>query len=369
MNATDERMMTLALGLGRRGLGRVWPNPNVGCVIVQGDRIVGRGWTQDGGRPHAEAMALTQAGEAARGADVYVTLEPCAHHGQTPPCATALISAGVSRVIVACGDPDERVAGRGIAMLREAGITVDVGLGAARARADLAGFLSRIECGRPFVTLKLASSVDGRIATASGDSQWITDVGSRRAVHMMRARHDAVMVGGGTARADDPSLTQRDLGIDRQPVRVVVSRRLDVPLGGKLATTAGEVPVWMLHGEDASGDLVSVWNGLGATCIACRVENQQVSILAALEALAERGLTRVLCEGGGALAASLMAARCVDELVCMTAGVAIGAEGTPSLGALGLAKLARAQRFELAEVRAIGGDILHRWVPTDGPKT
>ncbi|MEM9585629.1 MAG: bifunctional diaminohydroxyphosphoribosylaminopyrimidine deaminase/5-amino-6-(5-phosphoribosylamino)uracil reductase RibD, partial [Pseudomonadota bacterium] len=240
--SADARFMALALSLGRRGLGRTWPNPAVGCVIVKGGRILGRGWTQPGGRPHAETEALAQAGSSARGADVYVSLEPCAHHGKTPPCAQALIDAGVVRVVIATQDPDPRVSGQGSEMLRAAGIGVDIGVMEDEALADNAGFFSRIELDRPFVTLKLASSFDGRIATATGESQWITGADTRRYVHGLRARHDAIMVGGGTARKDDPSLTVRGLGTAWQPARIVVSRRLDLPLMSTLARTAKETP-------------------------------------------------------------------------------------------------------------------------------
>ena len=204
---SHERFMAHALALGRRGLGRVWPNPAVGCVIVQDGRIVGRGFTQPGGRPHAETMALAQAGDAARGATVYVTLEPCSHHGQTPPCAQALIDAGVAHVVGAIQDSDPRVNGAGFDMLRAAGIKVTTGVCAEIAAEDHAGFFAKTTLGRPFLTLKLANSFDGRIATASGDSQWITGPQARRLVHGMRANHDAVLVGAGTARADDPMLT------------------------------------------------------------------------------------------------------------------------------------------------------------------
>mgnify|MGYP005990964139 CR=1 FL=1 len=210
--------MALALSLGRRGQGRVWPNPAVGCVIVAQGRIVGRGWTQPGGRPHGEVEALAQAGAAARGATAYVTLEPCSHHGQTPPCARALIDAGVARVVVATTDSDARVNGQGLQMLRDAGVEVTLGVGEAEARREHAGCFRRVELGRPLLTLKLASSFDGRIATGTGESQWITAPLARRVVHAMRSRHDAVLIGGGTARADDPSLTVRDLGVDHQPV-------------------------------------------------------------------------------------------------------------------------------------------------------
>ncbi len=350
--------MALALSLGRRGMGRVWPNPAVGCVIVREGRIVGRGWTADGGRPHAEVRALAQAGAAAKGAAAYVTLEPCSHTGKTPPCAAALIDAQVARVIVATGDPDPRVAGRGLAMLEAAGITVTVGVAAAAARVDHTGFLKRITAGVPFVTLKVAGTLDGRIATATGESQWITGPEARRAVHMMRARHDAVMVGAGTVRADDPLLTVRGLGFRRQPVRIVVSRAMKLNPDRRLARTAREVPVWLCHGDDADA---SAWTDLGAKSLPCAVASGQVDPLAALRALADEGITRVFCEGGGMLAASLLNAGLVDRLVVFSAGMAIGAEGTPMLAAMGVDRLGLAPRFALEGVQRLGGDICHSW--------
>ncbi|MCG3268864.1 bifunctional diaminohydroxyphosphoribosylaminopyrimidine deaminase/5-amino-6-(5-phosphoribosylamino)uracil reductase RibD [Yoonia sp. I 8.24] len=355
---SDERFMALALNLGRRGMGRVWPNPAVGCVIVRDGVIVGRGRTADGGRPHAEPVALAQAGEAARGATVYVTLEPCAHHGKTPPCAAALIAAGVGRVVIALGDPDPRVAGRGVEMLRAAGIAVTTDVLADQARADHAGFLLRIVENRPFVTLKLAGTLDGRIATATGESQWITGPEARRAVHMMRARHDAVMVGAGTVRADDPTLTVRGLGIDRQPVRVVVSRGMKISADCHLAQSAHETPVWLCHGKTSDA---SAWVEKGAVSLPCDVSAGQVDPAAAMTALAEKGITRVFCEGGGMLAASLLSAGLVDRLVVFTAGMAMGAEGTPSLAAMGVDRLNHAPRFALEQVQPLGGDIIHSW--------
>lgn len=358
----DLRFMEMALRLGARGLGRVWPNPAVGCVVVNDNRVVGRGWTQAGGRPHAETRALAQAGSAARGATVYVTLEPCSHHGKTPPCADALIAAGVSRVVAAMQDPDPRVQGRGHARLRAAGIAVETGVLEAEARRGHEGYLSRIEQGRPFLTLKLATSLDGRIATATGESQWITGPEARRSVHAMRARHDAILVGAGTARVDDPSLTVRGLGIAHQPVRIVASRRLDLPGQGVLATTAREIPVWLCHGPDAATERRQDWAGRGAVLVACPVEQgRQLDPGGLLEALGARGLTRVFCEGGGALAASLLHAGLVDELVSFTAGIGIGAEGLPGLGAMGLDRLADAQRFRLVSVDRLGPDLLARW--------
>ena len=353
--------MAAALSLGRRGQGACWPNPAVGCVIVQEGRVVGRGWTQPGGRPHAEALALAQAGQQARGATAYVTLEPCSHHGETPPCAEALVQAGIARVVAPIADSDPRVSGQGFDLLRDQGVQVTTGVMAEQAARDHAGFFLKTEQSRPLVTLKLASSFDGRIATATGQSQWITGPMARRAVHGLRARHDAVMVGAGTVRADDPSLTVRDLGIDRQPVRVIVSRHLDLPLLSQLARSAKDVPVWLCHGAGADTERLRAWQGLGARLLPCGVRGSQLDAADVLRQLGAAGLTRVFCEGGGALAASLLAADLVDELVGFTAGLAIGAEGMPGIGALGLERLQAAPRFDLIETRAIGPDVLHSW--------
>ncbi len=357
----DRHFMRLAISLGARGLGRVWPNPAVGCVLVRNGRILARGWTQPGGRPHAEAMALAQAGAAARGATAYVSLEPCAHHGKTPPCSEALIGAGVVRVVTALTDPDPRVCGAGHARLRAMGIEVVEGVEADAARAGNAGFLMRIMRGRPFVTLKLALTLDGRIATATGQSRWITGPEARRYVHALRARHDAVLIGAGTARADNPDLQVRDLGMAWQPVRIVAAQALDVPLEGRLARSARDVPLWLLHGAAAPMPARAAWQGLGAQLAEVATDAQGLEPVALLRALGAQGLTRVFCEGGGALAASLLRAGLVDELVILSAGKAIGAEGRAGIGALGVGALQDAPRFELIEARALGGDILHRW--------
>ncbi len=357
----DQRFMALALALGRRGQGQTGSNPAVGCVLVSAGRVVGRGWTQQGGRPHAERVALDQAGERAQGATAYVTLEPCAHHGVTAPCAEALIAAGVTRVVAAVQDPDPRVSGQGFAMLRAAGLAVSTGVMEAWATRDLEGFLKRITTGRARLTLKLAKSFDGRIATGTGQSVWITGPEARRVVHAMRARHDAVMVGGGTARLDDPALTVRDLGPLAQPARVVVSRRLDLPLTGQLAQTAGEVPVILCHGANADASLRRAWEARGATLITCETRDGQVDLIDVLERLADHGINSVLCEGGGTLAASLIEADLVDRLVGFDAGLSIGAEGLPSIGALGLGDLKKAPRYALRKVQRVGNDIWHEW--------
>ena len=356
----DARFMALALGLGARGQGRTWPNPSVGCVIVRDGLVLGRGWTQPRGRPHAERVALAQAGDASA-ATAYVTLEPCAHHGKTSPCADALVEAGITRVVYGVGDPDPRVAGKGAQILRDAGIEVASDVLADQCRRAHQGFFSRLERGRPTLTLKLATSFDGRIATATGESQWITGPEARRAVHGMRARHDAVLVGAGTARADDPMLTVRGMGMGHQPVRIVASRRLDIPLNGKLAQSARDVPLWLCHGEDADGDLIAAWKGMGAELIALPLSGRQLDVTKMMQALGSKGLNSVFSEGGGALAASLLDADLVDDLTVYAAGVALGAEGQPAIGALGLDRLADASRFALESVRALGPDVEQRW--------
>ena len=364
MNDTDRRFMALALGLGRRGQGNAWPNPAVGCVLVKDGRIIGRGWTAPGGRPHAETQALAQAGAGAAGATAYVTLEPCAHHGQTPPCAAALVGAGVARVVVATRDEDPRVSGRGLQMLRDAGISVQTGVLEAQAQADLAGFFKSTRHGLPFLTLKLASSFDGRIATATGESQWITGPTARHHVHGLRLRHDAVMVGAGTARSDNPMLNVRGFGDVAQPVRVVLSRRLDLPLDGHLARSAATVPLWLCHGPDANPALVQAWSAMGARLFECPVQGAHLAPKAVLQALAAAGLTRVFCEGGSALAAALLADDLVDQLVGYTAGLVIGAEGFPGIGAMGLDRLGAAARFQLRHTQPLGGDVVHIWART-----
>lgn len=359
--ATDDARMAHALRLAARGLGNVWPNPAVGCVILQGERVIGRGWTQPGGRPHAERRALDQAGAAARGATAFVTLEPCAHHGHTPPCAEALIAAGVARVVTALTDPDPRVAGRGHAMLRDAGIAVTEGVLQAEATRLNAGFLRRVTEGLPFVTLKLATSLDGRIATATGESRWITGAQARTHVHMLRMTHDAVMVGAGTALADDPDLTVRGLGARHQPVRIVLDSRLRLPVNSRLGRSAGESPVWMLHGPEAPAAARSAWAATGAAVIEVEAPGGTLATRPALAALAARGLTRVLCEGGGTLAASLLQSRLASDLALYTAGLALGAEGRAALGALPMARLADAPRMTLRESQTLGADSFTLW--------
>lgn len=369
---TDLPPMYAALTLARRGLGNTWPNPAVGCVIVKDGRVVGRGWTQAGGRPHAETEALRRAGATARGATAYVTLEPCAHHGRTPPCAEALVAAGVARVVVAIGDPDPRVSGRGLAMLRAAGITVDTEVGADEAREVAAGFLLRVTQGRPLVTLKLATSLDGRIATASGESKWITGPAARERAHLLRANHDAVLVGIGTALADDPDLGCRLPGLKaHSPVRVVAdsAARLGSAEGLKLALvrTARERPTWALVRADADPARLAALAEAGVEAIpVAGAPDGHVDLAAALQALGAKGLTRLLVEGGGKLAAGLLTAGLVDRLVWFRAPVLLGGDGVPAVAGLAVSRIAEAHGFTRISLGEVGADSVETYTRAKG---
>jgi diaminohydroxyphosphoribosylaminopyrimidine deaminase / 5-amino-6-(5-phosphoribosylamino)uracil reductase len=353
-------MMQTALTLARRGLGNVWPNPAVGCVIVKDGRVVGRGWTQPGGRPHAETEALTRAGGAARGATAYVTLEPCCHWGKTPPCADALIAAEVSRIVAAAEDPDPRVAGAGLTRLREVGVSVETGLCAEEAAEINAGFFIRIRQGRPLVTLKLAASLDGRIAAASGESRWITGQAARERAHLLRAAHDAVLVGTGTALADDPGLTCRLPGLAaRSPVRIVIDRQLRLPLSARLFSQVDPVATWVLTSASADPQRQAALRDLGVEVIAAAEDaSRRIDLAHALRLLGERGLTRLLVEGGGRLAAALLRAGLVDRLVWINAPMLIGTDGIAAIADLGLQKLSDASRFEHLATEMLDGDVL-----------
>ena len=338
----------------------VWPNPAVGCVLVKEGRVVGRGWTQPGGRPHGETEALMRAGDAARGATAYVSLEPCCHWGKTPPCTDALIAAGVSRVVVPIEDPDPRVSGQGIARLREAGIEVATGLGAEEAAEINAGFFTRLREERPLVTLKLATTLDGRLATRTGQSQWITGPAARDRAHLLRATHDAVMVGSNTVLTDDPQLTCRLPGLDRlSPVRIVVDGRLRVPLTARVVAEARTVPTWFItlrHGDAARRE---AFIGCGVELIeAPETRDHAIDMTEALRELGRRGLTRVLVEGGATLAAVLLRDGLVDRLAWFHAPMLIGGDGIPAIEAFGIEALADAPRFERLATETIGEDVL-----------
>ena len=356
--------MAVALRLAARGLGQVWPNPAVGCVVVKGDRIIGRGWTQPGGRPHAEFEALTRAGDEALGATAYITLEPCAHYGQTPPCTMALLHAGIRRAVIATGDPDPRVDGRGIEQLRQAGVEVTLGVAQDEAERLNAGFFLRVRAGRPLITLKLATSLDGRIATRTGASRWITGEEARQRAHHLRASHDAVLVGSGTALADDPELTCRLPGLEhRSPVRIVLDGRLRLPASSRLARTARTVPTWVLTRADAEPRRRAALERCGVEVLGVALApDEHLDLRLALGVLAARGLTRVLVEGGSALAAALLRARLVDRLVWFQAPLLIGGDGLPAIGPLGADALAQCLTLERTHGLTLARDAVRAYI-------
>ena len=359
--AADQRFMQLALALGRRGQGRTWPNPAVGAVVVRDGVIVGRGWTQPGGRPHAEPEALKRAGEAARGATLYVTLEPCSHVGKSPPCVDAVIAAGISRVVSAIEDPNPEVAGQGHAKLRAAGIAVDVGLGAADAARDHAGHFRRIRDNRPHVILKLAVSADDKIAAAGRRPVAITGEAAKTRVHLLRAQCDAVMVGIGTVLADDPLLTCRLPGMEaRSPVRVVLDSALRLPGTSKLVHSARQTPLWVMTSDLAEAPAAMKLGAAGAQVlrVPATATPPGLDLPAVLHALSNKGITRLMVEGGSRVASSLVAAGLIDEVWLLRGRDAIGADGIPALDALPLSAVTGSPAFKPRASEALDNDTL-----------
>ncbi len=356
-------MMRAALALARRSLGRTWPNPAVGCVIVKDGHVVARGRTRDGGRPHAEADAIARAQGSLKGATVYVTLEPCSHHGKSPPCADALVDAGVAKVVSAMADPNPVVNGQGHARLKAAGIEVEIGDGAREAAEINAGFFLRVGEGRPLFHLKMAVSLDGRIATASGESKWITGEAARRDSQRLRAIHDAILIGAGTANADDPELTCRLPGLTAySPVRIVLDSRAGLSPASKLAASARSVPVWLLCTAAAPAAAREALQALGIEVIEVAAgPDGYVDATAASREFGRRGLTRVLIEGGGTVTASFLKADLVDRLSVYRAGLLLGGDSRSAIGNLGLGRLDFAPRFTLASRQVVGGDTLESW--------
>jgi diaminohydroxyphosphoribosylaminopyrimidine deaminase/5-amino-6-(5-phosphoribosylamino)uracil reductase len=356
--------MELALALGRRMLGRAWPNPAVGALVVadgsEGRVIVGRGWTQDGGRPHAETEALRRAGRRARGATLYVSLEPCSHHGRTPPCAEAIVAAGIARVVTALEDPDQRVSGRGHDILRRKGIAVDIGLCAKAARVAHAGHIRRVTDARPHVTLKLAVSADGKVGAPGHRPVALTGPTASDRVHLLRAEADAIMVGIGTVLSDDPQLTCRLPGMARlSPIRVVLDGELRLPLGSRLVKTARQTPVWVFARTFASPEREQKLRDAGVEIF--RVGDAgpgRLSVGEALMMLSTLGITRVLSEGGPRVAASLLRADLVDEAVVITTPMNLGPDAVPALDKLPLSALTSASALELIATETLGPDTL-----------
>jgi diaminohydroxyphosphoribosylaminopyrimidine deaminase/5-amino-6-(5-phosphoribosylamino)uracil reductase len=356
----DRRFMQLALVLGRRGQGRTWPNPAVGAVVVKDGLIVGRGWTQPGGRPHAEPEALRRAGEAARGATLYVTLEPCSHFGKSPPCADAIIAAGISRVVAAIEDPNPEVAGKGLAKLRAAGIAVEVGLLAEEAAHDHAGHFRRVREHRPHIILKLAVSADDKIAAGGHKPVSITGEAARTRVHLLRAQCDAILVGIGTVIADDPMLTCRLPGMAaRSPVRVVLDRSVRIPAGSRLVHSARETRLWVVTSELAEAAAAARLGAAGAQVIRIAPSAAPgLDLPAVLHALAEKGITRLMVEGGSRVASSFVAADLVDEVWLLRGPAAIGDGGITALDALPLSEITQSPRLKLRASETLGNDSL-----------
>lgn len=349
-SAADHAHMARALQLAARGLHTTTPNPRVGCVIVKDGRVVGEGWHQRAGTPHAEIHALQAAGDAARGATAYVTLEPCSHHGRTPPCAEALIQAGVARVVAAMSDPNPLVAGGGISMLILAGIEAEIGLMENEARALNPGFISRMTRQRPWVRLKTASTLDGKTALANGQSQWITGEAARADVQQLRARACAILTGSGTVLADNPRMNVRDFDIGRQPLRVIVDSALRTP------ADAVTLPALIAchHAEPAARTALEQ---AGAEVIELPGTDNRVDLTALLTLLSQRGINELHVEAGATLNGALLAAGLVDEWVAYVAPMAVGDEARGLFTQSPLTALADAARFRLADVRQLGGDL------------
>jgi len=359
--AADLRFMQLAFTLGRRGQGRTWPNPAVGAVVVNDGIIVGRGWTQAGGRPHAEPEALRRAGAAARGATLYVTLEPCSHFGRSPPCADAVIAASIARVVSAVEDPNPEVGGQGHARLRAAGIAVDVGLCAEEAARDHAGHFRRIRDHRPQVLLKLAVSADDKIGAAGRMTVAITGEAARTRVHMLRAQCDAILVGIGTVLADDPVLTCRLPGMEaRSPVRVVLDRALRLPGTSKMVHSARQTPLWVMTSDFAEAPAAMKLGAAGAQVVrvAATAQHPGLDLPAVLHALSDKGITRLMVEGGSRVASSFVASGLVDEVWLLRGPENIGTDGIPALDALPLSALTESPTFKTRGSESLGKDTL-----------
>ena len=359
--AADQRFMQLALTLGRRGQGRTWPNPAVGAVVVRDGVIIGRGWTHPGGRPHAEPEALKHAGEAARGATLYVTLEPCSHVGKSPPCTDAIIAAGIARVVSAIEDPNPEVAGQGHARLRAAGISVDIGLGALEAARDHAGHFRRIRDKRPHVILKLAVSSDNKIGAAGRKPVAISGEAARARVHLLRAQCDAILVGIGTVQADDPLLTCRLPGMEaHSPVRIVLDRSLRIPGTSRLVHSARETPLWVMTSNLSEAPAAMKLGAAGAQVIRVATTSTPpgLDLSAVLHALSEKGITRLLVEGGARVASSFVTLGLADEIWLLRGADPVGADGIAALDALPLTSITQSPAFRVRASETLQKDTL-----------
>ena len=357
----DIDHMRAALQIAGRGLGNVWPNPAVGCVLVREDlsgNVVGRGWTQPTGRPHAETVAIKNAGKLCRGATAYVTLEPCAHEGETPPCAEQLIDAGISKIFVATIDPDERVSGAGIARLRSSGISVIVGLLETEARQLNEGFFHRVENDRPYVIMKLATTMDSKITAQNGESQWITGEQARRRGHLLRARCDAIITGVGTVIADNPSMTCRLPGLERcSPIRIILDSHLRTPVAAKIVEHSHRFPTWIITRANQPSSRADELISNGCNIIEAEIDNKGLLDIAGIcRIIADKGVTRLLVEGGSKLTTSFFKTGLVDELHWFRAPKLLGSGGGEAIGEMNINNLKDALLFDRTTVRSIDKD-------------
>ena len=354
--------MSLALRLGRRGKGSTAPNPFVGCILVKNDRIIGRGYTQKGGRPHAEIVALESSCEDPAGATAYITLEPCCHYGQTPPCTKALVQAGISRVVIATQDPNPEMSGKGIQILKENGITVTFGCLKKEADKDHQGFFQTIQKERPLVTLKLALTIDGKVATKQGESKWITNEQSRRKVHLLRSQSDAILTGSGTTIKDNPTLNQRIIAKKDNPVRFILDSNLSTPIHSRIVETSNNIPTYFLHGKNIDTNKLAVLEQKGVKPVSCPIDkNGKVDLTFTMKTMVKLGITSVFCEGGPLVAASLLEKGFVDRFISFFAGKFFGSEAISSIGLLNLAGVKEAPQFKLEEVFSIDNDVECVW--------
>ncbi len=364
----DERLMAEAVKLGRLRKGRTAPNPAVGAVVAAGDRVLGKGFHERAGAPHAEVVALKEAGEASRGATLYVTLEPCSFEGKTPPCAPAVVRAGVRRVVVGTLDPHPRVAGEGVAVLAKEGLRVEVGVRERECRHLVEDFAKFVTTGVPWVTAKFAVSLDGKIATRTGEAAWITGAAARRRAHRLRWEHGAVAVGAGTVRADDPRLTVRLPGRDVSdgPVRLVISSRAAIPAGARLFEDSPRPPIWLACTERAGERNIGRLTRLGVEIIMCEEDGSRVSLGHLLRELAARGITSVLVEGGGRLLGAFFDASFVDRVVAFVAPKIVGgARAKSPVGGRGVAGPGEAKNLVEVKRCSLGDDVMLEGYLTD----
>jgi diaminohydroxyphosphoribosylaminopyrimidine deaminase/5-amino-6-(5-phosphoribosylamino)uracil reductase len=353
-SATDHQHMARAIQLAARGMYTTDPNPRVGCVIVKDDRVIGEGWHERVGEAHAEVHALQQAGEQAKGATAYVSLEPCCHHGKTPPCSDALIAAQLGRVVVAMQDPNPQVAGNGMRQLTEAGIQVELGLLEAQAKALNPGFIQRMQTRRPYVRNKLAMSLDGRTAMADGESKWITDEAARQDVQRLRARSSAILTGVGTVLADDPALTVRLPETERQPLRVIVDTNLSTPLTARLLQEPGQTLIMTANADE---DLHEALRQVGAEVVQISSDGQAIDLHVVLEKLAERNINEVLLETGATLSGAMLEAKLIDEMVIYMAPLLMGDNARGLYRLPHLHHMVDRIELEIRDVRPLGKDL------------